>query len=513
MSLISHQISFGQFFTPKPVADFMVSLLVSGKNAKILEPAGGEGVFLDALQEAGFNHLSAYEIDSCLISHACVRNESFVGSRLPENHFDAIIGNPPYIRWKNLNPAAKEELAHHDLWQRYCNSLCDYLYIFILKSIQLLKDGGELIFICPDYWLSTKHALELRRFMLEYGGFEKIIRFHETPVFPKVNSSIMIFHYRKNIKPKEIQVWQCESRIKLNDENLIGLETLPNTKYFTICQFDQAENWLFADKSESNKIRRLEQNCNIYSNGYVTIGDICDIGNGMVSGLDKAFQTTLNGVHTPDEYAASIKVAKARNLKPYCVNQTTDYIFVQDNYSEVEFAKRFPHFYHDLQPYRDQLGKRYSYGKNLAYWQWAFLRNYALFSRPERRILVPCKERITHKTHFRFALAEADIYPTQDVTALFKKAGTRESLEYIVAYLNQSSVFHWLKHKGVVKGGIVEFSEKPLASIPFRQINWQNTQEKEIHECITLSVKNYSESMDVGHLKVIREQFKKLGVS
>ncbi|MBS6872580.1 MAG: N-6 DNA methylase [Haemophilus parainfluenzae] len=512
MSFISDQISFGQFFTPKSLAKFMVGLLSVDKDAHILEPASGEGVFLDVLQEEGFNCLSAYEIDSSLISHYFVRNESFVGAKLPENSFDAIIGNPPYIRWKNLNSAAKDELTNHALWQKYFNSLCDYLYIFILKSVLLLKDGGELIFICPDYWFSTKHALGLRSFMLEHGGFEKIIRFHETPVFPKVNSSIMIFHYRKKFKPKEIQVWQCTSRLKLKDEDLVSLETLPNVKHFTIEQFNQPENWLFADKVALDDIYRIEKNCQLSSEHYCTIGDICNIGNGMVSGLDKAFQTILSSDNTQKELASSIKVAKAKHLIPYCITKTTDYIFIQECYSEMEFAKFFPNFYRDLQPYREQLNKRYCYGKTLAYWQWAFLRNYALFSRSEARILVPCKERITNKEYFRFALADENVYPTQDVTALFKKEGIKESLEYIVAYLNQSSVFRWLKYKGVVKGGIVEFSEKPLASIPFRRINWQDSKEIEVHRCITQSVKDYLTSAEGKYLDIIREQFKQLGV-
>ena len=115
MNSMDYKISFGQFFTPRPIALFMASLLEVDKNAHILEPASGEGIFLNVLQEVGFKHISAYEIDNRLISHGYVKNESFLSARLPENYFDAIIGNPPYIRWKNLNQAAKDELANHEL--------------------------------------------------------------------------------------------------------------------------------------------------------------------------------------------------------------------------------------------------------------------------------------------------------------------------------------------------------------------------------------------------------------
>jgi adenine-specific DNA-methyltransferase len=97
-----------------------------------------------------------------------------------------------------------------------------------------------------------------------------------------------------------------------------------------------------------------------------------------------------------------------------------------------------------------------------------------LFKQEQDRIFVPCKERISHKDYFRFSYVSEGIFPTQDVTAIFLKSDTRESIYYILALLNSEYVFEWLKHKGVVKGNIVEFSEKPLASIPVKRIDWEN---------------------------------------
>lgn len=56
-----------------------------------------------------------------------------------------------------------------------------------------------------------------------------------------------------------------------------------------------------------------------------------------------------------------------------------------------------------------------------------------LFSKPEKRIFVPCKERISNrsngrKNYFRFALVEGGIFPTQDVTAIFKKTKREKAL-------------------------------------------------------------------------------------
>lgn len=49
---------FGQYFTPKVVADFMIDMANISEKSKILEPSCGEGVFLDLLKQKGFNDLT-----------------------------------------------------------------------------------------------------------------------------------------------------------------------------------------------------------------------------------------------------------------------------------------------------------------------------------------------------------------------------------------------------------------------------------------------------------------------
>ena len=174
---------YGQYFTPEIVADFMLSLANIDKQSAVLEPACGKGVFLKLLEQKKYNNVTAYEIDSALAAEfEGIRYESFISAAIRKK-FDLVIGNPPYIRWKNLEQELKDELACSHLWNEYFNSLCDYLYIFILKSIELLRENGQLIFICPEYWMNTTHSLGLRNFMIKNGYFEQIYHFNETPYF------------------------------------------------------------------------------------------------------------------------------------------------------------------------------------------------------------------------------------------------------------------------------------------------------------------------------------------
>lgn len=512
--------SYGQYFTPSHIARFMVDMADLPEDAQVLEPSCGEGVFLDVLHYQGFDNVTAYEVDKSLLYRHDVIYESFISAKI-DKKFDLVIGNPPYIRWKNLDNDLKIELQSSELWLKYCNSLCDYLYIFIIKSVDLLKDGGQLIFICPEYWLNTSHAQKMRDFMLSRGYIDTIISFNESVIFEGVTSSSIIFKYIKSQKNNKIvKVTQLSKSKKIDEKFLWDIaqqKPLTDVNYFKMEQFLPNSIWSLQSNNITTKLLHLQYACTKRDDNQdlfkksknIKLSDICTIGNGMVSGLDKAFQYHLNEL-SECEKNDLIKVIKAKNLKQFFANGEQPYILIDSDMKEDEFRINYPNFYQHLQFYKSDLLKRYQYNKDIPYWQWVFLRNYKLFSQNERKIFVPCKERISHKNYFRFALVGSEFYPTQDVTAIFKKIEVQESLEYITAYLNQPIIFDWLRFNGVVKGNIVEFSEKPLSNIPFKCINWDNEYEVMLHDDITKMTANIVLNKDLSLLKMVQKKFNQL---
>lgn len=507
---------YGQYFTLPAIAKFMVSLISPphSKNPKVLEPSCGKGVFLDELKNAGYSNVTAYEIDKSLDNGHAVRWQSFLSVPTTDK-YDVVIGNPPYIRWKNLEEELKQELETNELWNKYFNNLCDYLYLFILKSIEHLNEGGELIFICTDYWLNTSHSSSLRDYMVDNGYIDELFHFKEAPLFEKVTASFVIFRYIKSAKKKET--------VKLFHSPKVGRsvdpEDLISRKVFTeetIPQFKKHSKWVLATNEVQKQIRTFELHCakpsgDSFGTGELwRIKDICDIGNGMVSGLDKAFQIKDTSKLNATEKKNLITVRKALHLQPYVPDGSIQYMFIRDSISEEEFNRKMPHFRELLEPYRDLLEKRYDYGRELRYWEFAFPRNINLLLRDCQRIFVPCKERISNKDYFRFCLVGKDNYSTQDVTAVFLKDTCEESIEYVLAYLNNRRIFEWLKLNGVVKGEIVEFSEAPLANIPYRKIDWSNPDERKAHDCIRDEIVAYLKDGKAKHLKKVDKTFGEL---
>lgn len=482
--------TLGQYFTPAAIAKLMISMSSSKRDARVLEPSSGQGVFLDELLSAGFSHIEGVEVDPHLAQHPKinVRCESFLAYQ-PSEPFDLVIGNPPYIRWKDLSEDGRNEMRSHRLYGELFNSLSDYLTAFIAGSVEVLKDGGELIFVTPSFWMHTLHSSPLREWLLRHGAVTDVVDFGEASVFKGVASAIVVFrfqkggHQQKSVKhhlyigPRSVP----QSDLTLEDPSLFSTRILR--------PFSPGEHWTLATAEELVQVEALEESCRKSATtlfggcGHYRFGEFVKIANGMVSGLDRAFQLPPEVVErlTLDEAEATIRVTKARQLTPMVCSETTRYVDIPVGLSEDEAHARYPNLMKHLAEYREELEGRYDYGRHLPYWEWAFRRSAAFLLDGRAKGLIPCKERLTSRPKIRVALSRPGVAAVQDMTAFSPLPQTRESIEYMVAYLNHPWVTEWVTRRGLVKGGVAEFSEKPLSEIPFRPIDWDNPAEVEAH--------------------------------
>jgi adenine-specific DNA-methyltransferase len=506
------QKQYGQYFTPSLIADFMVMLISKNKKCDVLEPCAGRGVFLNALAEHGYNRTKAYEIDNQLHNESNVKIEyqDFLETNADEK-FDVIIGNPPYVRWKNIPLEMKERLMSNQNWSKLVKGLDDLLYFFIIHSVNKLKPGGELIFITPSFWTTTMHSKKVRQILANNGSLELMINFHEMKIFNGVNSNILIFKFIKKHSEQPIKIVNMNHKKTVSKQDIERIERIITSSdliqeisidsliAYSHDQFQADETWRPLPPSVRPLIMQIEQNAGN------TLGRICDIGNGMVSGLDEAFKADGISELSSIEKKYIINVVKAKDLKRY-KNAGVSHYFYLNSITEVKELEKLPNIYRKLLRYKDRLEKRYSYGTNMPWWHWVFLRNKELIEN-KRKIVVPCKERFDARQYVRFSLVEGDYYVTQDATAIVIHSDVKEDVRYFLALLNSDLIFEWLKHKGLKRGGVLEFSEKPLSEIPIKRINWEDKDEVKIHGEIV----EYVRQLLVGdNLNVLRPKIETL---
>ena len=94
---------YGQVFTPEKIVKKMLSLR---KNVgSILEPSAGDGAFMQYLEK----NAVGIEIDSRFITDKrVIKKDFFLYSS--SNRFNTIIGNPPYVRFKNIEESTRSLL-------------------------------------------------------------------------------------------------------------------------------------------------------------------------------------------------------------------------------------------------------------------------------------------------------------------------------------------------------------------------------------------------------------------
>ncbi|MFX1379427.1 MAG: Eco57I restriction-modification methylase domain-containing protein [Promethearchaeota archaeon] len=160
--------AIGQIFTPSYIAEFMVDNLIMFienwekriQSLRILEPAVGEGIFLNFLLKKQFNKITAYEIDinlkeNLLSSYPYIdfRFENFLGSD-PNEKFDLIIGNPPYLGQNYNSEVFRDYIKKFPICGKYFVGNMDLFYYFIHLGIEKLNPGGLLTYITTNYWIT-----------------------------------------------------------------------------------------------------------------------------------------------------------------------------------------------------------------------------------------------------------------------------------------------------------------------------------------------------------------------
>ncbi len=81
---------------------------------------------------------------------------------MPTEGFDYVVGNPPYVRSKNLSDAVKDSLCS---WETTKSGTVDLYIPFYELGIKILSSNGKLGYISPNTFLQSVNGRNLRDFL------------------------------------------------------------------------------------------------------------------------------------------------------------------------------------------------------------------------------------------------------------------------------------------------------------------------------------------------------------
>ena len=228
------------FYTPPVVIKAMYEALdrLGFSQGNILEPSCGTGNFLGLLPESmEKSKLHGIEIDPLsgriakqLYQKASIAIEGFEETKLPDNHFDVVLGNIPFGEFK-VNDSrynAQKFLIH------------DY---FIAKALDKVRSGGVVMFITSKGTMD-KTSPEVRKYIAQRAELLGAVRLPDSTfranAGTEVTSDILILQKRDRIieiEPEWVHLDTDENGVTMNSyfvqhpEMVLGEMKMESTRF------------------------------------------------------------------------------------------------------------------------------------------------------------------------------------------------------------------------------------------------------------------------------------------
>ncbi len=123
---------------------------------------------------------------------------SFIG-------FDAIIGNPPYIKERD----AKDIFApirKSPKWQEYLQGKMDLWYFFLHQAFNIADKNAYISYITNSYWVKSDGSKRLINRIFNEKTLNEIIYFDDYPIFEEVSGKHMIHSYFNSLIDNDYEV-------------------------------------------------------------------------------------------------------------------------------------------------------------------------------------------------------------------------------------------------------------------------------------------------------------------
>ena len=374
--LNSHdQKYYGKVYTPVNIVELMLSGIFAKAlcNRKICDPACGTGDFLAPVvqevclrirrggdKQAHLNtlkNLTGYDVDSHAVKECRARltqlaNESIgdqftftddywrilnvnaLEVREDFGFFDYVIGNPPYVRIQNLERCRRDQIRNGN-W-RYFTGSSDLYIIFYELALQLLKPGGELIYIAPSSWLRNEAGCAMRADIEGHYFIKQLYDFGDYQVFPGVTTYTAIVNIVKNASRRKTKAYKLNREGEFCDKHFLQKSNL--------CWSVVSNQFKRGFESKRSDHVPLREIANIHV-GIQTLADRVFILEVKKHEADKV-ECKVNGANFLVETKAVRRVYKASALKngKDKVNRVAIYPYQTDGslIEEQEFADMYP---------------------------------------------------------------------------------------------------------------------------------------------------------------------------
>ena len=414
--------------------------------------------------------------------------------------FDAVVGNPPYVRSINLkesNPIAWE--YYHKGYKSAQDKEWDIYLVFVEKGLSVLSKFGLLGYILPNKFFNSQVGTNLRKIIATGRHLKKIVDFTAYQIFPQVTTYTNLFFLSK-MGEKIASIFKYTGSVKSS----VGKCDLPeeNESVWKLIKFpndDLSEKpWLFStgDNTLFDKLQK-----------HAPLSQVAEVFQGTGTRADKVFVVEILGKQgnllkiwsfetekemlIESDYVKS--VLRGRSVKRYQLTESglgliVPYEKLNDKYSlisESKLRKNAPKLYRYLTDCNNQLNQRENGRfKNDGWYRYGRPQNMEKIERKGKLVFPDVANRgeFYYENDGRWLIDTA--------YAIVTKPNVSINLKYIQAILNSPLLTFFLKETGTsLRGGYFRIKTAYVNPFPIRTIDFTNETEKAKHDRIVSLVK------------------------
>lgn len=411
--------------------------------------------------------------------------------------FNAIVGNPPYVRIQNMKKYSPKETKYYQAKESQYSvakkATIDKYFLFVQRAIELLNPEGFLGYIVPHKFFITTGGKELRKFIVENHQISKIIHFGSTQVFPERSTytAILILESNKKEKFEFKKINKISPETLISEDDIIYYET---EKY-------SSDPWIFLSPETQAVFDKFE------SNQFDKLGNLTDISVGLQTSADKIY-IFVPIDETSDTYIFKIKDIEYEVEKEICRPAIYDLSFtvfesIQENaqmifpytiedgeaelLSEKRFNDKYPLTWKYLNEFKDDLKGRSLQGKAPKWYQYGRSQSLAKFHDEEKLIWS--------------VLATGSPYVLDTNNLFFTGGGngpyyallndSNYSLFYFLGILSHPVIEQMVKSRASeFRGAYYSHGKQFIENLPIKKIDFDNEEEVKKYNLIIENVKN-----------------------